>query len=139
MKLILRSIDHLSTAQRFILGDLLDQITYLIRKESTVDNGISRSVINDRNVNLLKTIPGMGIYSSAAIMSETHNIIQIQFNGEACILCWIGTNTESIGIIRYKGTYNKTWIINAKIHIGHCCTQCYKIFRSNEEEITQHS
>ena len=74
MKLIIRSIDHLSTAQRYILGDLLDQITYLMRKESTVEDEISRSVINDRSVNLLMTIPGMGIYSSAAIMSEIDNI-----------------------------------------------------------------
>ena len=76
MKLILRSIDHLSTAQRFILGDLLSQITYLIGKESTVEDEISRSIINGRNVNLLMTIPGMGIYSSAAIMSEIHNIFR---------------------------------------------------------------
>ena len=30
--------------------------------------------MNDRNVNLLMTIPGMGIYSSAAIMSEIDDI-----------------------------------------------------------------
>ena len=39
-----------------------------------VEDEISRSVINDRSVNLLMTIPGMGIYSSAAIMSEIDNI-----------------------------------------------------------------
>ena len=74
MKCILRSVDNLSTAQRFVLGDLLDQITYLMRKESMVEDEISRSVINDRNVNLLMTIPGLGIYSSAAIMSEIDDI-----------------------------------------------------------------
>ena len=74
MKCILRSVDNLSTAQRFALGDLLDQITYLMRKESMVEDEISRSVINDRNVNLLMTIPGIGIYSSAAIMSEIDDI-----------------------------------------------------------------
>ena len=74
MKCILRSVDNLSTAQRFVLGDLLDQITYLMRKESMVEDEISRSVINDRNVNLLMTIPGIGIYSSAAIMSEIDDI-----------------------------------------------------------------
>ena len=73
VKLIIRSIDHLSTAQGFVLGDLLDQITYLMRKESTVDDEISRSVINDRNVNLHMTIPGMSIYSSTVIMSEIDN------------------------------------------------------------------
>ena len=57
MKCILRSVDNLSTAQRFVLGDLLDQITYLMRKESMVEDEISRSVMNDRNVNLLMTIP----------------------------------------------------------------------------------
>jgi len=38
MKLIIRSIDHLSTAQRLVFGDLLDQITYAMRKESTVED-----------------------------------------------------------------------------------------------------
>ena len=74
MKCILRSVDNLSMAQRFVLGDLLDQIAYLIRKESMVEDEISRYVMNDRNVNILMTIPGMGIYSSAAIMSEIDDI-----------------------------------------------------------------
>ena len=74
MKLILGSVNNISTAQRFVLGDMLSQITNLIRKESTVEDEISRSVINGRSVNLLMTISGMGIYSSAAIMSEIDNI-----------------------------------------------------------------
>ena len=74
MKCILKSVDNLSTAQRFVLSDLLDQITYLMKKESTVEDEISRSVINDRNVKLLMTIPGIGIYSSAAIMAEIDDI-----------------------------------------------------------------
>ncbi|WMT50367.1 MAG: transposase [Thermoplasmatales archaeon] len=68
IELILGSVNNISTAQRFVLGDLLDQITYLMRKESTVEDEIFRSVIHDRSVNLFMTIPGMGIYSSEAIM-----------------------------------------------------------------------
>ncbi|WMT45202.1 MAG: IS110 family transposase [Cuniculiplasma divulgatum] len=74
MKCILGSVDSISTAQRFVLADLLDQIAYLMGKETMVEDEISRSVMNDRNVNLLMTIPGMGIYSSAAIMSEIDDI-----------------------------------------------------------------
>ena len=74
MKRILGSADNISKAQRFVLADLLDQIAYLMGKESMVEDEISRSVMNDRNVNLLMTIPGMGIYSSAAIMSEIDDI-----------------------------------------------------------------
>ena len=70
MKCILKSVENISKAQRFVLSDLLDQITYMMRKESMVEDEISRSVMNDRNVSLLMTIPGIGIYSSAAIMSE---------------------------------------------------------------------
>ena len=74
MKCILRSEDNLPMAQRFVLGDLLDQITYMMRKESMVEDEISRSAVTDRNVNLLMTIPGIGIYSSAAIMAEIDDI-----------------------------------------------------------------
>ena len=39
-----------------------------------VEDEISRSAKNDRNVNLLMIIPGIGIYSSSAIMSEIDDI-----------------------------------------------------------------
>ena len=74
MKIILRSEDNLSMAQRFVLSDLMDQITYLMRKETTVEDETSRYVVNDRNVKILMTIPGIGIYSSAAIMAEIDDI-----------------------------------------------------------------
>jgi transposase len=74
MKYILGLVDKISTAQRFVLGVLLDQITSLMRKESTVEDEISRAVMNDRSVKFLMTIPGIGIYSSAAIMSEIDDI-----------------------------------------------------------------
>ena len=45
-----------------------------MRKESTVEDEISRSVINDRSVKILMTIPGIDICSSAAIMSEIDDI-----------------------------------------------------------------
>ena len=60
--------------KRFVLDDPLDQITYQIRKESTVEDEISSSVINDRSVNLLMAIPGMGIYSSEVIMGEIDDV-----------------------------------------------------------------
>ena len=47
MKCILGSVDNISTAQRFVITDLLDQITYLMGKESMVEDEISRSVMND--------------------------------------------------------------------------------------------
>ncbi|MCL4341929.1 MAG: transposase [Candidatus Thermoplasmatota archaeon] len=74
MKCILRSEDNLPMAQRFVLSDLMDQITYLMRKESIVKDEISTSVISDRNVSPLMTLPGIGIYSSTAIMSEIDDI-----------------------------------------------------------------
>jgi transposase len=74
MKCILKSVESISKAQRFVLPDLLDLITYMMRKESMVEDEISRSVENDWNVSLLMTIPGIGIYSSAAIMSEIDDI-----------------------------------------------------------------
>jgi hypothetical protein len=40
-----------------------------MKKESTVENEISRSVKNDRNAYLLMPIQSIGIYSSAAIMA----------------------------------------------------------------------
>ena len=74
MKCIMKSVDHLSASQRFVLSDLLDQITYLMKKETIVEDEISRSVRDDRNVNLLMSVPGIGVYSAAAIISEIDDI-----------------------------------------------------------------
>ena len=72
MRCILKSVENISKAQRFPCDR--DQIAYMMRKESRVEDEISRYVVNDRNVNLLMTIPGIGIYSSAAIMAEIDDI-----------------------------------------------------------------
>ncbi|MGC8506618.1 MAG: transposase, partial [Thermoplasmata archaeon] len=53
---------------------LIDQIASMMGKKSIVEDEISRYAINDRNVKLLMTIPGMGVYSSAAVMSEIDDI-----------------------------------------------------------------
>ena len=74
MKCIMNSMDRISTAQRFVLSDLLDQITYLMKKESIIEDEISRMVKEHRTVNILMSVPGIGVYSSAAIMSEIDNI-----------------------------------------------------------------
>ena len=72
MKCILKSVENISKTQRFPCDR--DQTTYMMRKESMVEDEISRSVASDRSVSLLMTIPGIGIYSSAAIMSEIDDI-----------------------------------------------------------------
>ena len=46
-KCILKSVDNLSTAQRFVLTDLLDQITYLMGKETMVEDVLFLTVLDN--------------------------------------------------------------------------------------------
>ena len=67
-------MSHCKTEYLYRIKGLRSKITYQIRKESTVEDEISSSVINDRSVNLLMAIPGMGIYSSEVIMGEIDDV-----------------------------------------------------------------
>ena len=67
-------MSHWKTEYLSRIKGLRSKITYQIRKESTVEDEISSSVINDRSVNLLMAIPGMGIYSSEVIMGEIDDV-----------------------------------------------------------------
>jgi transposase len=107
MKCILNLVDKFSTAQRFVLGDLVDQITYLMRKESTVEDEISRSVMNDRNVNILMTIPGIGIYSSAAIMAEIDDISRFGLKEKLASYAGLVPRQDQSGLSDIRGHITK--------------------------------
>ena len=47
MKCILGSADNISKAQRFVLADLLDQITYLMGKETMVEDVLFLTVLDN--------------------------------------------------------------------------------------------
>ena len=107
MVAIFRSANKLSTSQRFVLNDLMDRITYLMRKESTVEDEISRSAMDDRNVDLLMTIPGIGIYSAAAIMSEIDDISRFKTKEKLASYAGLVPRQNQSGTVDIRGHITK--------------------------------
>lgn len=67
----LRSIDTrssvLSSMERKMLADIFESITDLKDKSSPIEDKMVRCAIDNREVNLLMTIPGIGVYSVISI------------------------------------------------------------------------
>ena len=64
--------------------------------------------MNDRNVNLLMTIPGMGIYSSAAIMSEIDDISRFDSKEKLAAYAGLVPRQDQSGSRDMRGTYQST-------------------------------
>jgi len=64
----------LSESDRFILSSILDRIASLFHQERSVEDQISRMVLNNRNVARIMTIPGINVYSAAVVISEIDDI-----------------------------------------------------------------
>ncbi len=71
---IVKAVNRISYAQRFVISNLIDRITDIMEEESYVEDEISRIAIDDENVKLLMTIPGINVYSAAAVISEIDDI-----------------------------------------------------------------
>ena len=64
----------LSESDRYILSDMLFRVSNLKDRASMIEDEISRKCENNKDVSLLMTIPGINVYSAAAIISEIDDI-----------------------------------------------------------------
>ncbi len=64
----------LSPADKFVLSELMERISYLIDHAGAVEDQISAMAMNSIMVRRLMTIPGINVYSAAAIISEIDDI-----------------------------------------------------------------
>ena len=84
---------------------------------------MARCTIGNRDVSLLMTILGINVYSATAIMAEIGDIKPFE-------------RKEKLAL--YKGPYNKAWPFNDKIHTCNNSTLPNKIFKEDEDEISEH-
>ncbi|MDA8056014.1 MAG: IS110 family transposase [Thermoplasmatales archaeon] len=66
--------EKLSESDRYILSDMLLRVSNLKDRASMIEDEISRKCENNKDVSLLMTIPGINVYSAAAIISEIDDI-----------------------------------------------------------------
>ena len=64
----------LSSTERIMLADLLDRIKDHRTRSSFIEDEMARCTAGNRDVSLLMTIPGIGVYSATAILGEIGDI-----------------------------------------------------------------
>ena len=74
MRKIENATSKLTAAENIVMSDMLGKVIELNRRKQMVEDGIARISNNSEEVKLLMTIPGINVYSAAAIMSEIDDI-----------------------------------------------------------------
>ncbi len=64
----------LSNMEKITLADMLERISDLKERSSSIEDEMARHTTGNRNVNLLMTIPGINIYSATSIVAEIGDI-----------------------------------------------------------------
>jgi len=64
----------LSSMERIMLADILERIKDLKDRASSIEDEMARCTAGNRDVSLLMTIPGIGVYSATAILGEIGDI-----------------------------------------------------------------
>ena len=74
LRKIEEAASKLTVAENIVMSDLLASVLELNRRKEMVEDEIAKAAGNNKGVKLLMTIPGINVYSAAAIMSEIDNI-----------------------------------------------------------------
>ena len=74
LRKIEEAASKLSVAENIVMSDLLASVLELNRRKEMVEDEIAKAAGNNRRVKILMTIPGINVYSAAAIMSEIDDI-----------------------------------------------------------------
>ena len=74
LRKIEEAASKLTVAENTVMSDLLASVLELNRRKEMVEDEIAKAAGNNRGVKILMTIPGINVYSAAAIMSEIDDI-----------------------------------------------------------------
>ncbi len=74
LRLIESRSSVLSNMEKITLADMLERISDLKERSSSIEDEMARHTTGNNNVNLLMTIPGINIYSATSIVAEIGDI-----------------------------------------------------------------
>ncbi|MFG1555421.1 MAG: IS110 family transposase [Thermoplasmataceae archaeon] len=74
LRLIESRSSVLSNMEKITLADMLERISDLKERSSSIEDEMARHTTGNSNVNLLMTIPGINIYSATSIVAEIGDI-----------------------------------------------------------------
>ena len=80
MRKIEEAISKMTAAENIVMSDMLEKIIELNRRRQMIEDEIARISNNNEEAKLLMTIPGINVYSAAAIISEIDGIHRFDSN-----------------------------------------------------------
>lgn len=107
MREIEESASRLDHSHRIVISDMLERLSDLIDREKKVEEQISALVINDKRIKLLLTIPGINVYSAAAIISEIDDISRFPSKEKFASYCGLVPKQDQSGNRDIRGHISK--------------------------------
>ena len=74
LRIMEKSSHKIRSADRFVMSHMLESVVDLKHEENEVEDEIARSCEQRKDMKIVMTIPGINVYSAAAIMSEIDDI-----------------------------------------------------------------
>lgn len=119
-----RSSEKMSASDRIIVSDMIERIRELKDRESTMEDEIARMCHERNDVKLLMTIPGINVYSAAAIVSEIDDVSRFESKEKLASYAGLVPKQDQSGGTDYRGHITKHGpsmirfiLVNAAHHI----------------------
>ena len=110
------------------MRSLLSDISGIKSREKEIETELSNIAVNNSNIKLLMTIPGINYYSACGIYSEIGNISRFRNREKLASYTGLIPKGYSSGESS-KRVYNKAWAINIKVLPNRNITHNYKIYK----------
>jgi transposase len=107
MREIEESSSKLNFFENIVMNNMLERLTNLFEREKSTEEHIASFVINDSRVRLLMTIPGINVYSAAAIISEIDEISRFPSKEKFASYCGLVPRQDQSGYRDVKGHYQR--------------------------------
>lgn len=101
------SSSELNSYEKVVMNDMLERLSELFDRERKVEEHIASFVINDSRVKLLMTVPGINLYSAAAIVSEIDDISRFHSKEKFSSYCGLVPKQDQSGSRDIRGHISK--------------------------------
>ena len=98
---------RLSSSERIVMEDMLMRVSDIIDRERKIEDQIALAVKDNNEVKFLMTIPGINIYSAAAIISEIDDISRFSSKEKFASYAGLVPRQDQSGTVNRMGQITK--------------------------------
>ena len=121
----------LPQSETMLLSFMIERISSLRSTANSIEDQLSKMVMNNRDLERIMTIPGINIYSASVIISEIDCISRFRSKEKLSSYLGLVLRLDQTGNRGIKGHITKRGSINIEICHNQCNTQYYKVFKKD--------